>query len=222
MSMQRWKSLLTTLLAGAINIHIYANEGMHSHRLFGRLITIWSATRINYPAFHNKNQGPSLRLFLYGIRRSVCSFISTRADTFDCETEINVAHHSSFVSRCFVGSSLFVCLSDSFSVVRLVKPVCLPVCVLYVCFTFHKVFLSYVFLSPTFFSLFSSLFLCRLCQLIVRVSPNPAFPFFLCFSCIFHFFSVLLCLSREHKIAVVYLLWTHTLLSPFCCSGIIV
>lgn len=184
MSMQRWKSLLTTLLAGAINIHIYANEGMHSHRLFGRLITIWSAARINYPAFHNKNQGPSLRLFLYGIRRSVFSFISTRADTFDCETEINVAHHRSFVSRCFVDSSLFVCLSDSFSVVRPVKPVCLPICV-----SFIPMFSSVPRLfhySPPYFSVVyvNSLSI----SLLIRHFLSSSFIFFLCFSCIFHFF----------------------------------
>lgn len=36
MCVQRWKGLLTTTLAGAINMHIYANWGAHSHRLSGR------------------------------------------------------------------------------------------------------------------------------------------------------------------------------------------
>lgn len=35
MCVQRWKGLLTTMLAGAINTHIYANWGAHSHRLSG-------------------------------------------------------------------------------------------------------------------------------------------------------------------------------------------
>lgn len=41
----------------------------------GKLITSWSSAEVNYLAFHNKDQGPILRLFLSGMRNT-CVLLS--------------------------------------------------------------------------------------------------------------------------------------------------
>lgn len=89
---------------------------MRSHTLFGsdrswsrpKKTNNLSRSQINYPALHNKDQGPIFRL---GMRHTVYSFVSPRADTFDYKIEINLTHHCCFISKQLLCGQLSVCLS---------------------------------------------------------------------------------------------------------------
>lgn len=66
-SRQRWKSLLTTMLAGCMKMHLQIKAGYWAvtgrRPDQGKLITSWGSAQVNHPALYDENQGPILELF---------------------------------------------------------------------------------------------------------------------------------------------------------------